>query len=294
MTLEMRFDHGAIAVRDLESAIRVFRDELGFDTRHGGRHGGRGTENAIIRFPGNYIELLSLHDPEKEIAVSGERGRVLAEFIGKRAGGHIGYALSVDDVARHANALQRAGLDVPDPKPVSRTLPGGQVLRWKVLLPGGVNWRRPWPFLIESDPANAALRAEEPPGSHPIGVTGILGVSVAVKELEQGRDLYGRQLGLQPAGEDRVPELGAARARFALGTLRVDVLAPIEQGVVHAELESVGEGVFALLVSVADMNAAQAWLARSGISPQSAPGYPDARLIPPERAVGARIILARA
>lgn len=280
-----------IAVRDLESAIRIYREVLGLDARHGGRHAGRGTENAIIRFPDTYIELLSLHDADKEIASAGLRGQVLADFIRSREGGLVGYGLGTNEVFRRADELRRSGLDAPEPRLVSRNLPSGSVLRWHVLLPEGINWRRPWPFLIQGDPANADCAAEEPPGDHPLGVTGVAGVSVVVEKLERGRDLYGRQLGLALSGEDQVPELGAARARYALGDLSVDVLAPAGAGQVRAELDSAGEGTFELLLRVADLQAASGWLARSQITLRPAPGYPAGRLIPPDKAVGARLIL---
>lgn len=144
----MRFDHAVIAVRDLQHAIDVFREVIGLDARVGGRHAGRGTENAIIRFPDSYLELLSLFDADKEIAVSGLRGRVLADFIAQREGGLVGYCLTTEEIFRRAEELRSSGLDVPEPLPVSRTLPSGHVLRWHVLLVSGVNWRRPWPFLI--------------------------------------------------------------------------------------------------------------------------------------------------
>jgi catechol 2,3-dioxygenase-like lactoylglutathione lyase family enzyme len=287
----LRFDHGVIAVSNLEPAIRIYRDVLGLDARHGGRHAGRGTENAIIRFPDTYLELLSLHDAEKEIASAGLRGQVLADFIRNREGGLVGYGLGTSEVFRRTEELRRAGLEAPEPRLVSRKLPSGSLLKWHVMLPGGVNWRRPWPFLIQGDPANADCAAEEPPGNHPLGVTEVTGVSVIVANLERGRDLYGRQFGLVLSGEDQVPELGAARARYALGDLSVDVLAPAGPGLVRTELDSVGEGTFELLLRVADMQAAAGWLARSQITLQPAPGYPKGRLIPPDRAVGARLIL---
>lgn len=291
LALAMRFDHGVIAVQDLDRSIRIFRDIIGLDARRGGRHGGRGTENAIIRFPDTYLELLSLHDPDKEIAVSGLRGQILADFIRRREGGLVGYGLTTGEVFRQAEQLRASGLDVPEPLSVSRTLPSGNILRWHVLLPGKVNWRRPWPFLIQSDPANAGYRAEEPPGDHPLGAIGVAGVTVVVEDLERGRELYARQFGLRQTGEDRLPQLAGARVRFAQEDFTIDVMAPAGAGPVRAELDSAGEGTFELLLRVADLRAAAAWLARSGIALQPAPGCPGGWLIPPDRAVGARLVL---
>lgn len=287
----MRFHHGVIAVRDLQQTIRTFRDVVGLDARPGGRHAGRGTENAVIRFRDSYLELLSIFDADKEIAVSGLRGQVLADFIASHEGGLIGYCLATDEIFRRAGELRSAGLDVPEPLAVSRKTPAGHVLRWHVLLPGGVNWRRPWPFLIQADPANADEDADEPDREHPLGATGVAGLSVVVEDIARGRELYGQRFGLQPAGEDRVPELAADRARFVHEDFGIDLLAPAGAGPLRAELDSAGEGLFQLLLRVADIKAATAWLAQSRIALLAAPGCPGGWLIPPDRAAGARLVL---
>lgn len=287
----MRFHHGVIAVRDLQRAIQVFRDVVGLDARPGGRHAGRGTENAIIRFRDSYLELLSIFDEEKEIAVSGLRGQVLADFIRTREGGLAGYCFTTTEIFRRAEELRGYGLDVPEPLAVSRTVPGGHTLRWHVLLPGGVNWRRPWPFLIQADPANADEDADQPAREHPLGATGVAGLSVVVEDLARGRELYGQRFGLQAAGDDRVAELAADRVRFVHGGFSVDLLAPAGAGAVRAALDSASEGLFQLLLRVPDIQTATAWLARSRIALLPAPGCPGAWLIPPDRAAGARLVL---
>ena len=100
------FDHGVIAVRDLDPAIAHYRDVLGFDVRRGGRHAGRGTENGIMRFELGYLELLSLHDPKQEAAVAGERGQVLVDYLERREGGMLGYGLTTDDAPALAERLR--------------------------------------------------------------------------------------------------------------------------------------------------------------------------------------------
>ena len=52
-----RFDHLVIAVRDLDAAIARYQ-HLGFEVTPGGKHTGRGTYNALIRFGLDYIELI--------------------------------------------------------------------------------------------------------------------------------------------------------------------------------------------------------------------------------------------
>jgi hypothetical protein len=158
------------------------------------------------------------------------------------------------------------------------------------LLVDGINWRRPWPFLIQADPANAENSVAEPPRDHPLGATGIGGLVVAVTDLARAKDLYA-QFGFKLSGEDQVPEYAANRARMTQDSLVVDLLSSAGAGPIRAEIEESGEGVFQLLVRVTSLQTAAAWLARSQINLLPAPGYGTARLIPPDRALGARLVL---
>lgn len=55
-------DHFIVVAESLPEASRDFREKLGFDVRHGGRHPS-GTENAVILFQDReYLELLALSD----------------------------------------------------------------------------------------------------------------------------------------------------------------------------------------------------------------------------------------
>ncbi len=59
-----RLDHVVLAVADLEAAVERFRT-LGFSVMRGGEHPGFGTENAIIRFGLDYLELLHVRDARR-------------------------------------------------------------------------------------------------------------------------------------------------------------------------------------------------------------------------------------
>lgn len=288
----MKFHHGVVAVRDLAESIRTYRDVLGLNARAGGRHGGRGTENAVIAFEdGSYIELLSVFDAEKEIAVSGTRGQVLADFIRVHEGGLVGYCLDTTEVFEQVARLRGEGVEVPEPLLVSRKTPAGDLLRWHVLLPGGVNWRRRWPFLIQPDPANVDENAGAADRVHPLGITGVCGVAVAVEDLERSKSLY-KAFGLRLSGEDRVPELGAQRARFVQEGAAIDLLSPTAPGAVRTELDAAGEGLFQLALRVRSLDASKSRLAKSGVTLIPAPGYEGCWLVPPARAVWARLLLA--
>ena len=288
------FDHGVIAVRDLDAAQRRYREGLGLDARPGGRHTGRGTANSIVRFGADYLELLAVPDPAAEIAATGERGRVLVDYLARREGGLVGYCLATDDAAALAAHLREAGLDVLGPAVVERVRPDGSVLRWQLVWPGGAQWRRPWPFFIQADTRDGAPLPVEPAGQHALGATGVVGVAVAVRDRVRGEELYRRQLGLPLVAEGPEPSLAAWRTAYQLGDFTIDVLSPTRPGPLADEIASVGEGPFALTLAVASEARALACLGEAGIAPRPVEWAPRGWLIPLECALGARLVLVTA
>ncbi len=66
----MRIDHVVIGVPDLDIGIETYT-RLGFNVYPGGVHPGRGTHNAISLNEDDYLELLSVRDPDQYRAASG-------------------------------------------------------------------------------------------------------------------------------------------------------------------------------------------------------------------------------
>ena len=283
-----RFDHLVIAVHDLDTAIRRYRDDLGFDVRAGGRHTGRGTHNAIVRFGLDYLEIIAVYDQAEAEAVG--RG-ALAAFLSRHVGGLVSYALATTDIEADAARLEAAGLEAVGPFPMKRLRPDGSTLSWRLLVPGGEAYRRPWPFLIQWDQPDAERLAREMPGDHPNGARTVREVAVAVADLERAVDLYGRQLGLPLAGRGAAPELAAERAVFTVGAFRAVLLAPSGPGPVRDALSAGGEGPYYAVLEVDDLEQAGRRLAERGASPSPGPGAPDGLLIEPELALGARLVL---
>ena len=56
-------DHVVHAVRDLDSAAELYR-RLGFTVGARNRHAW-GTHNRLVQFPGFFVELLAVEEPEK-------------------------------------------------------------------------------------------------------------------------------------------------------------------------------------------------------------------------------------
>lgn len=284
-----RFDHAVIGVRNLDEAIRRYQS-LGFDVSPGGRHTGLGTYNAIVRFGLDYLELISIYD-ENEVVAGRFGGKVLVDFLRKREGGLLGYALATTDIEQDAERFQHVSLAAQGPFAMQRLRPDGRLLAWRLLVPGGVSWREPWPFLIHWDIPDEQRLSWEKPGSHPNGVTRWTGIAIAVRSLESAIDLYQRQLGLALSQRDEVPHLTVQRASFQVGTSRIDLLMPTGTGPVQQMLEEVGEGPFEITLTVRNLNQAREVLRQGGMSPE--PGSENAAtlLLPIQQTLGARLVL---
>lgn len=287
-----RFDHVVIAVRDLDAAISAYR-ALGFEVSPGGRHTGRGTYNAIIRFGLDYLELLSIDDKDEAEQGRGVAGTTLLDFFKKQEGGLVGYALATDDIQQEAARFRSTGLEAQGPFDMQRMRPDGRQLSWSLLVPGGVSWRRRWPFFIHWDVPDEQRLAWEKPGSHANGVARWVGIAVGVHDLENAIDLYERQLGLTLAQRDEVPAIAARRATFRFNSSRIDLLSPTSEGPVQRMLATLGEGPFEIRLAVTDLNQTRAFLTQHGVNFTPAPTDTDALLLSFEQAVGARLVLAQ-
>lgn len=285
-----RFDHAVIAVRDLDQALRIYRDTLGLDARPGGRHPGRGTRNGIVRFGLDYLELITVDDPD-EARASGAGGAELVGFLEQREGGLVGYCLATDDIEQLADRFAREGLEALGPFAMQRARPDGRLLEWRLLVPGGVSWRRPWPFFIQWGQPDEVRLSWEEPGVHPLGATGVAGVSVLVRDLPRAVDLYARQLGLQPSARFGASGGGTQQAVFELGAFSIRLLAGGQDDALQDALAAWGEGLHELRLRVASVERAREHLARHGVEASALPGEEGALLIPPEAVLGARLVL---
>jgi len=103
------FDHIVIAVNDLETAARRFREDCGIAFQPGGVHPG-GTKNWANLFPdGSYIELLAVHDATVPSAA------LVGRFLERHGDGLFHWALRTDDIeavaARTGEAVTGGSID---------------------------------------------------------------------------------------------------------------------------------------------------------------------------------------
>lgn len=274
-----RFDHVIIGVRDLEAASERYR-ALGFEVNPGGRHTGLGTANAIIRFGVDYIELLTIADPE-EAERAGGSSKVLLDLLQDRPGALAGYALATADIEEDAERLKQGGLAAVGPFAMERLRPDGRLLSWRLLVPEGVSWRRPWPFLIQWDQSDEQRLSWEQPGSHPNGATTVLGVSVVVASLEDAVELYRDKLGLEPSVE-------GDRATIAVGGFQITLLPASADAAAAQTLSEIGEGPVAAVIGVQDLARTESVLTEAGVAWQREED--GAIRVDPDQAVGARLV----
>jgi catechol 2,3-dioxygenase-like lactoylglutathione lyase family enzyme len=256
-----RFDHAVIAVRDLDSATQQFQ-RLGFDAQPGGRHTGRGTHNALVRFGLDYFELLSVYDEEAARA-GNPRGLTILDSLHGREAALVGYALATTNIEQDAQRFRGAGSDLPLPNAMQRTRPDGQTLSWRTLSPGGASWNRPWPFLIQWDiPDEQRLQVDQP-GTHANGAVAWTRVAVATRDLDSTLDVYQNQLGLEVISRDT--HQGTHLATLSVGKGTIQLLAPEGKGHIQQIITAQGEGPFALSFTVKSLQQTRTFLEQQGI-----------------------------
>lgn len=279
-----RFDHVVLGVRDLEEATAAFT-AAGFGVSQGGRHTGRGTCNAIVKFGLDYLELLSVYDADLAMA-TGLNGQVLVPLIADRPGGPLGYALATDRLDDLAEQFARTGLDAKGPFPVKRALPSGGQFDWRLLVVGGGSFRKLWPTVIQWDASDAERLREEPPLPHANGASRVRGISLVVPDLDAARRLYERQLGLGEGVASHSDVFDAGQLRYSVGDFTIDLRQPLGGGPLRAALDRDGAGLFQVDLQLSDLSRVAGL---PGIRPT--PEDPAGVLLPAEFTMGSRIAL---
>lgn len=277
-----RFDHAVIGVPDLEAGMDAFR-RLGFEVAVGGRHPSLGTRNAIVRFGLDYLELLTVEDPVKA-RTRGPFGRELLAFL-DQGSGLAGFVLAGTGLEDEVGGLQGMGLGVEGPFEMDRIHPKGGRLEWRLVLPGGSPWRKPWPYLIDWITAEDELLAWDPPGDHPNLVSGVVGIDLVVEDLEEAARLYERALGLR-LGERGHASQGASSRYYRLGSFRLGLHQPVGAGPVADELGRRGPGPYRLTLVSSDLDSTAEMLAGRGVPISRSPAGFD---IDPSEAMGTRV-----
>ncbi len=154
-------DHLVYAAPSLDAGIEAMAERLGVTAAYGGKHTGIGTHNALISLGRSvYLEIIA-PDPDQP-----QPSEPLPFGLGElHEPGLAAWALAVTEIEARAKSARDAGYDPGPVISMTRALPEGGELRWRLCL------RRPAagdglvPFLIQWDPG------PHPSASSPGGCT---------------------------------------------------------------------------------------------------------------------------
>jgi hypothetical protein len=198
-------DHLVYAVPDLDAAVKDVTERLGVTPSPGGQHIDWGTRNYLLSLgEGAYLEIIG-PDSAGSLAVA-SRPFGLDSLQHPRL---VAWAVSVMDIERCVEVARTAGYDPGLVVPMSRTLPDGAILHWKLTRRADAIMPDPIPFLIEwgraSHPSTTAsqgtrlleFRAQSPSADDVCAKLDALGVALPVHQAER-TELIARLVG--PAG----------------------------------------------------------------------------------------------
>jgi hypothetical protein len=163
------FDHVMMTTPDLNRTMAEIAERTGVRAGLGGEHAGMGTHNALLGLgDGRYLEILGPvpgHENDSPFAALVAAQDMPRNFL---------WAVRTDDIEAFVRDGRAAGYDPGAVADMSRTMPDGQILRWRLtmggadvigsVLPFGIQWlgdRHP----ADSAPGGCTLatfRAEHP------------------------------------------------------------------------------------------------------------------------------------
>lgn len=136
-------DHLVWAAPDLDQAVARLRSLTGCPVQPGGAHPGNGTRNALLGLgERTYVEVLA-PDPAQNTAAAAMNMKAL------RAPALHTFAVASPRLDQVGKRLEKAGLPHAGIIPMSRRLPTGQLVRWRLLMPTGHAYGPLVPFFID-------------------------------------------------------------------------------------------------------------------------------------------------
>jgi len=155
-----RLDHLVYAVPDLAEAVAALGARLGVTPAAGGRHTGLGTANALLALgPLAYLEVIG-PDPAQPPA-RGPRPFGLDDLAAPRL---VAWAIHTDRIELEATEARRRGYDPGPVEAMTRELPSGGRLAWRLTRGSVAAGVAVVPFLIDWGPS------PHPAASAPAGV----------------------------------------------------------------------------------------------------------------------------
>ena len=275
-------DHVGIAVRDLETAKKTYRDVLGFAVFAGGKHP-NGTRNGGPALESGYLELITFWDRTKT------EGGVVAKFLEKHEGA-LFLGLDVFPVDDTAKLLRARGLNIQGPEagsisddPEQHDQPPS-LGAWRLV--GLETGAVPAAHLpAKSTDALFFIQYQGVGTVHPNTAKTLSSVWMAVSDLEASVRAY-ESMGFRAARKLAAPQLEAQAQEIEAGQGTILLLQPRESaGKVASFLAERGaEGIMGVSIEVASLQTARSLLqanAKRQFDPYAGP-YGQSILISPE------------
>jgi len=265
-TLELlRGSHVNASTDGYADTATHFRDRLGFQINMEIPDSGDGTDACLATLGGVMFEFFA----PKERGERGQ-GRLLARF-----GDHyVGIEFQVPDVPAAREYCTTHDIRIiNDLGHFFFTYPGSCLgISWEI-------WDETWldhPQTEQFTPVHPASYWLE----HPMGVTGLARVSVAVNDLDGAIATLQRLTGAPLLDKVTRPQAGATGAQLRVGDTVFEVLTPTGDGAVADYLARYGERIRSTVYRVADLGRTEAHLAAQGFTTVPGDAH-DARAIPP-------------
>ncbi len=237
-----QIDHVIVLAKDLDVAASNARS-AGFTVHPGGMHDDGATHNALIPFAdGSYIEIISFVDatppPNHYFGKRYETGSGLADL-----------GLLSTDIDGDVQAITDSGLPFPIPTHFGRHGSNGQVITWRMSLPGHLHPSGGYPFLIQDLTARALrVPAGTSATSHPNGATGIAGATFLVENIARA-DAHFRAI-LGSAGTTRTEHFGGRGLSVIPlagdGGQWIGLMRPVADSAPQRHIERFGQGPYAI------------------------------------------------
>lgn len=149
MAEKLKWDHTIIDVNDINESIKWF-DDLGITFHNGGKHEQWGTENAVGYFGLNYIELMSVYNPELASHVVRDGATSIHDCIHDLPGQHINtLGFRTNDIQAVHDRLLSQNFPVEDVQTGTRKDPRGNLITWKIFFVRNKFFDVAYPYVVQ-------------------------------------------------------------------------------------------------------------------------------------------------